>query len=82
MLVRFFDYDMINVFCKVVIPFPQGTMVSLSNGDIGIVEETLPNFPLRPIVKIIKSERLNEIGSKINLIDTLSIVISKVQYEI
>lgn len=77
-----FDYDMINVFCKVVIPFPQGTIVSLSNGDVGIVEETLPNFPLRPIVKIVKSDRKNKVGSKINLIDTLSVVISKVQYEI
>lgn len=77
-----FDYDMINAFCKIVIPFPQGTIVSLSNGDVGIVEETLPNFPLRPIVKIVKSERLNEIGSKINLISTLSVVISKIQYEI
>lgn len=77
-----FDYNMINVFCKIVIPFPQGTIVSLSNGDIGIVEETIPNFPLRPIVKIIKSDRKNEIGSKVNLIDTLSVVISKVQYEI
>lgn len=77
-----FDYDMINVFCKVVIPFPQGTIVSLSNGDVAIVEETFPNFPLRPIVKIVKSDRKNKIGSKLNLIDTLSVVISKVQYEI
>lgn len=78
----FFDYEMINVFCKVVIPFPQGTIVNLSNGDIGIVEETLPNFPLRPIVKIVKSHRKNKIGSKVNLIDTLSVVISDVRYEI
>ena len=77
-----FDYNMINVFCRVVIPFPQGTIVSLSNGDVGIVEETFPNFPLRPIVKIVKSDRKNKIGSKVNLIDTLSVVISNVQYEI
>lgn len=77
-----FDYDIINIFCKIVIPFPQGTIVSLSNGDVGIVEETFPNFPLRPIVKIIKSKRISEIGSKINLIDCLSIVISDIKYEI
>jgi HD-GYP domain-containing protein (c-di-GMP phosphodiesterase class II) len=77
-----FDYDMISVFCKVVIPFPEGTIVSLSNGDTGIVEETIPNFPLRPIVKIIKSKRSIEIGSKINLINTLSVVISEIKYEI
>ena len=77
-----FDYDMINVFCKIVIPFPQGTIVSLSNGDTGIVEETLPSFPLRPIIKIVKSARQNDIGSKINLIDTLSVVISNIKYEV
>jgi len=77
-----FDYDMINVFCKIVIPFPQGTIVSLSNGDIGVVEQTLPNFPLRPIVKIVKSEYKNKIGSIVNLIDSLSIVISHIEYEI
>ena len=77
-----FDYDIINVFCKIVIPFPQGTIVSLSNGDIGVVEETLPNFPLRPIIKIVKSQCENKIGSIVNLIDSLSIVISHIQYEV
>ncbi|MDR3594872.1 HD-GYP domain-containing protein [Clostridium sp.] len=77
-----FDPNMLDVFCKVIIIFPQGTLVSLSNGDIGVVEETLPCFPLRPIVKILKSERSNHIGSKVNLIYNLSIVISKVIYEV
>lgn len=77
-----FDHNMLDVFCKVIIPFPQGTIVNLSNGDIGVVEETLPRFPLRPIIKILKSEHPNKVGSKINLIDTLSVVISSVRYEI
>ncbi|EHI97007.1 metal dependent phosphohydrolase [Clostridium sp. DL-VIII] len=77
-----FDYDMISTFCKIIITFPQGTIVSLSNGDIGVVEETFPNYPLRPMVKILKSKRPNKIGSKINLIENLSIVISNIQYEI
>ena len=77
-----FDPNMLDIFCRIIIPFPQGTIVSLSNGDIGVVEETIPCFPLRPIVKIIKSEYPNKVGSKINLIDTLSIVISDIKYEI
>ncbi|AJG96726.1 HD family phosphohydrolase [Clostridium beijerinckii] len=77
-----FDHDMLNVFCKIVIPFPQGTIVSLSNGDIGVVEETMPNFPLRPTIKILKSDYPNKIGSKVNLIENLSIVISDIKYEI
>lgn len=77
-----FDYDIVNVFCKVIIPYPKGTIVSLSNGDIGIVEETLPNFPLRPIVKIIKSDNQEQIGAELNLIEYLSIVISDIRYEV
>lgn len=77
-----FDYEMLNVFCKVIIPFPQGTIVSLSNGDIGIVEKTFPNFPLRPLVKILKSDVSDNIGSELSLIDNLSIVISNVRYEV
>lgn len=77
-----FDYDIVNVFCKVIIPYPKGTIVSLSNGDIGIVEETLPNFPLRPIVKIIKSNNQEQIGAELNLIEYLSIVISDIRYEV
>lgn len=77
-----FDYEMLNVFCKVIIPFPQGTIVSLSNGDIGIVEKTFPNFPLRPLVKILKSDVSDNIGSELSLIDNLSIVISNVRCEV
>lgn len=77
-----FDFDMVSVFCKIIIPYPQGTIVNLSNGDIGIVEKTYPNFPLRPLVKIVKSEISSNIGSKINLINNLSIVISSVQCQI
>ena len=77
-----FDFNLVNVFCKIIIPYPKGTMVKLSNGDIGVVEKTLPNFPLRPIVKIIKSDTSDNIGYNINLIDNLSIVILGITYEI
>lgn len=77
-----FDYDIVNTFCKIVIPFSQGTLVNLSNGDIAVVQETLPNFPLRPIVKIIKSSNLDTIGQEVNLIHEISITITSVRYEI
>ncbi|MDR3598655.1 HD-GYP domain-containing protein [Clostridium sp.] len=77
-----FDHNILDVFCRIIIPFPNGTIVSLSNGDVGVVEETIPSFPLRPIVKIIKSRYPSKIGSKVNLIDALSIVISNVRYEV
>jgi len=77
-----FDYDMINTFCKIVVPFSKGTLVDLSNGDIAVVQETLPNFPLRPSVKIIKSSNPQSINSEINLIDEISLTITNVRYEV
>lgn len=79
---RMFDYDMVNKFCKIVIPFSKGTLVKLSNGDVAAVQETLPNFPLRPIVKILKSSNSDMINNEINLINETSIVITKIQYEL
>ena len=77
-----FDYDIVNTFCKIVIPFSQGTIVELSNGDIAVVKETLPGFPLRPIVKIIQSSRVNTIDEEINLITHASTVITSIRYDI
>ena len=77
-----FDYDIVNTFCKIVIPFSKGTLVNLSNGDIAVVQETLPSFPLRPIVKIIKSSKIDTIGQEINLIDEISITITSIRYEL
>lgn len=77
-----FDYDIVNTFCKIVIPFSKGTLVDLSNGDIAIVQETIPNFPLRPIVKTLKSSVIDRIDKEINLIDEVSIVITNIRYDI
>lgn len=77
-----FDYEIVNMFCKVIVAYPNGTLVSLSTGDIAVVEETLPQFPLRPIVKIVKSDDAEKIGININLINNLSIVILDVCYDI
>lgn len=77
-----FDYDMVNTFCKVVIPFAKGTLVDLSNGDIAVVQETLPNFPLRPTVKILKSSNPDSINKELSLIHELAITITNIRYDI
>ena len=77
-----FDYNMVNVFCRIVIPFPRGTLVELSTGEIAVVEDTIPNFPLRPRVKIIRSKRSSRENMIIDLITELSIVIVKIIYDI
>ncbi len=74
-----FDYKLVSIFSRLVIPFPFGTIVCLSNGDIGIVQDTPTNFPLRPNVKIIESSNRNNTGSSISLVKELSLVISEVK---
>ena len=77
-----FDYKYVKVFSKVIIPYPKGTIVRLSNGDVAIVESTPANYPLRPSVKVIKSKEEYRIGKIIPLLKCISIVISKVEYDI
>lgn len=77
-----FDYDIVNTFCRIVIPYPKGTIVEISTGEIAIVEETTPGFPLRPKLKVIESQRVTRIGEKIDLIKEISIVIIRVKYEL
>lgn len=77
-----FDYEMVKAFSKAIVPYPKGTLVRLSNGDIGLVEETLPNFPLRPTVKIIKSHGDFQNGDIVKLVENLSIVIESIEYEV
>lgn len=73
-----FDYEMVKVFSKTVVPYPEGTLVKLSTGDIAVVEEVNVEYALRPKLKIIKGK--NE-GSQLDLEKELSIVISGVQYD-
>lgn len=77
-----FEYNYVKVFSKIIIAYPKGTIVRLSNGEIGVVEFTPANYPLRPSVKIIKSKVEDRIGQVISLLKCLSIVISKVEYDI
>jgi len=77
-----FDYEMVKAFSKIIVPYPEGTIVRLSNGDIGIVQATYVNFPLRPQIKILRSKNPKMINQYVNLTDNLSIVIESIEYEI
>lgn len=78
-----FDYSMVLAFSKCVVPYAEGTIVRLSNGDIAVVEVNNPNYPLRPKIKIIKC--LNDTGKKnisLDLMEALDLVIDGVQYDV
>ena len=51
-----FNMDMVRSFMRKVIPYPVGTVVRLSNGDLGTIEKIDPEFILRPVIKIIKQK--------------------------
>jgi HD-GYP domain-containing protein (c-di-GMP phosphodiesterase class II) len=75
-----FDYEMVKAFAKVVVPYPEGTIVKLSNGDCAVVEEIHNHYPLRPLVKIVKSSDKIREGTIINLVKTLHLVIVGPEY--
>jgi HD-GYP domain-containing protein (c-di-GMP phosphodiesterase class II) len=77
-----FDYSMVLAFSKAVVPYPEGTLVRLTNGDIAVIEENRPNFPLRPKIKIVKTaDNTNKI-MHVDLMEELGRVIEGVQYDI
>lgn len=77
-----FDYKIIKTFSSAIVPYPEGTLVELSSGDIGVVEEIYPNYPLRPKIKIIKSSNESKVNVFIDLIKELDIVIKGLVYTI
>jgi len=60
----YFDYEIVEVFCRKIMPFPVGTTVQLSNGMTGIVIENHPENCLRPKVRI-----LDQDGNAVDCID-------------
>ncbi|KZL92438.1 HD-GYP domain-containing protein [Clostridium magnum] len=77
-----FSYDVVKAFSKCIVPYPEGTIVRLSNGEIAVVEEVYPNFVLRPKVKIINKKNAKDEAIYRDLRNELEIVINGLQYEV
>lgn len=76
------DAELVSEFIKIIIPYPIGTVVRLTNGEIGVVEEIDLAFPLRPKIKIVK-----QIVGKVelytrDLMKEQHLLIENVEYEI
>ena len=59
-----------------------GSLVKLSNGDVGVVESVMPNFPLRPTIKIIRQNNISVDMETVDLMKESNLVIEGMQYEI
>ncbi len=79
-----FDYEMVRAFVRRVVPYPEGTLVKLSNGDVGVVEETNAKFTLRPKIKLIMHNGAEVNNMYFDLIDekNINITIKDVAYNI
>lgn len=76
------DFELVKEFVKIIIPYPIGTVVKLTNGEIGVVIEVDVDYPLRPKVKIVK-----QVSHKIqlyirDLMKEYNVLIDDVQYEL
>ncbi|MFZ5967113.1 MAG: HD-GYP domain-containing protein [Bacillota bacterium] len=72
-----FDLEIVKNFLKKIVPYPIGMIVKLSSGDVCIVTAINADFPLRPVLKVIKGSKQNQ---EINLVHEQGITISGIQY--
>ncbi len=79
---RYFDFDVVKAFMRRVVPYPEGTAVKLSNGDIAIVDKLCYGFPLHPVVKVIRRNNKDVEPIFIDLLKENDIVITSIQYEL
>jgi len=77
-----FDYKVVQAFSKVVIPYPLGSLIRLSNNDIGVVTKIYSEMPLRPDVKIVYSKNKKNIDTILELSKENSTVITCLEYEV
>lgn len=78
----YFDYEAVKAFIRRVVPYPEGSMVKLSNRQIAIIEEVNPRFTLRPKVRVITDNGRFVQDKYIDLYEEKSITILGVQYNI
>lgn len=74
-----FDFNLVSLFVRKIVPYPPGTLVNLSNGQIAVVEEVNNNFPLRPIIRYVKRGTGALMEGTVNLMKENSILITGVQ---
>ncbi len=75
-----FDFQMVEMFGKRVVPYPIGTEVQLSNGCTGIVASIHELIPARPVVRIIEnSDQQRVTPYEVDLSKQLNITVLRCQ---
>lgn len=73
------DFDLVTLFVRKIVPYPPGTLVTLSNGLIAVVTEVNNNFPLRPIIRYVERGTGSISLAPLDLMKEHSILITGVQ---
>ncbi|MTI65272.1 MAG: HD-GYP domain-containing protein [Firmicutes bacterium] len=73
-----FDYDIVKTFSKKIIPYPVGSLVTLSNGETAVVKKVTKEFSLRPIITILSKNKKRTV----NLIKEKNLVITGLSHNL
>lgn len=78
-----FSPDLVHLFIQQIAVYPNGSMVRLSDGTIGLVKDQNKNVPLRPVIRVIQDANGKDIKPyEINMLDVLSVTIVESELEI
>ncbi|MEW5692546.1 MAG: HD-GYP domain-containing protein [Candidatus Hydrogenedentota bacterium] len=64
-----FDANVVKDFIRLMSLFAVGSLLKLNNGCIGLVVSSNQNYPLRPLVKLVRDENNKDISSDNRIID-------------
>lgn len=73
-----FEFDIVKAFVGIIVPYPLGTLVKLSNGEIGVVKKIIRELPLRPILEIVSDGTRRSV----DLVNEKNLVIVEICYEV
>ncbi len=77
------DAGLVQLFIQKIAVYPNGSMVRLSDGMVGIIERQNTNTPLRPVVRVCYDQNLKEITPyEVDMMKILSITILSGELEI
>lgn len=78
-----FDFNLVNIFSRRIVPYPVGSYVLLSNEQSALITENNPSFPLRPKVRTFgKSKYTGRNEVMMDLMKNNNITIVKTIYDI
>jgi putative nucleotidyltransferase with HDIG domain len=77
---RHFNFELVQVFCKHMAPYPVGTSIRLSSGERAIVVKVNANYPQRPLIRVIENESGERLKSpyEVDLLTELTTIITGV----